>query len=795
SEMADDITLTYDAVNRLTERRLPAVTYGPRNEGIPATQAPFQSRVPLGENPPYPRYGKNEQGQFVIPGDVATFEYDASGNQTLADNNAARVHRSYYPNGLLRRDSLYVRAVGNCPSGSDPFACHAYGLELAYDRNGRRTELKHPGQLAPVVGGVPKDRTVYAYHPQTGVLETVTDVLGNQFGYQFNLRDELEALTLPGGSAREAYGYDGAGNLTLHRAWSITGVLLRQTGLTYDARGKTLTTKNAQVARDTLMVAYSGLGQVVTSHLTAHGGDVRTRTSEVFALDALGNVSERDTYTELQVNGQIAEGSTVSPRNHYEAGTGRLAKAVELFQSDTTHYDPAGNITFTGQVLKHTDAFLRDRASYYAADGTLMAADYRTVANWTLDQGSKFKAVFEEYRYDALGRRVLVRARRACTHPFFAMYTDSRAYGECTLSTVRRTAWDGSQELWEIQMPAGNTTPADTVENDTAPVQRAPVEGMDPNPFFGRVVYAHGLLIDQPLSQVRVAYADAPVGKPWRSWQPFAIVPFWNARRQPDNFYFPVGGGTHCPWADDAARCVLLSAPQAWSVFGSYARVGIPAYWHGTLTQDKRDKAGTFYRRNRQYDPQTGRFTQEDPIGLAGGLNLYGFANGDPVNYSDPFGLCPPEDDKGGPWCRSPGRWLLGKLGVDHEAADHIAQAGYEMAMAAGASGTGGLTVGRAATRYHRRESPTQTPADARRIQESGELWGRANRGSDNPSVDAYVGPLPQGTRGIEFTTTVPPDKGTPPWRARWTGPRPGVRVEGEYAKIPVCVTKNTQCP
>jgi hypothetical protein len=36
----------------------------------------------------------------------------------------------------------------------------------------------------------------------------------------------------------------------------------------------------------------------------------------------------------------------------------------------------------------------------------------------------------------------------------------------------------------------------------------------------------------------------------------------------------------------------------------------------------------------------TGRFTQQDPIGIAGGLNLYGFANGDPVNFSDPFGLC-----------------------------------------------------------------------------------------------------------------------------------------------------------
>jgi RHS repeat-associated protein len=69
---------------------------------------------------------------------------------------------------------------------------------------------------------------------------------------------------------------------------------------------------------------------------------------------------------------------------------------------------------------------------------------------------------------------------------------------------------------------------------------------------------------------------------------------------------------------------------------------GIPAdqvYWLGSLAQGNEDASGTIYMRNRYYNPQTGAFTQQDPIGLAGGLNTYGFAEGDPVSYSDPYGL------------------------------------------------------------------------------------------------------------------------------------------------------------
>jgi len=68
------------------------------------------------------------------------------------------------------------------------------------------------------------------------------------------------------------------------------------------------------------------------------------------------------------------------------------------------------------------------------------------------------------------------------------------------------------------------------------------------------------------------------------------------------------------------------------------------------------------YKRNRYYDPASGRFTQVDPIGLAGGLNAYGFGGGDPVSYSDPFGLCPPEDDNNANCTAGSSEWYAGRI-------------------------------------------------------------------------------------------------------------------------------------
>ena len=93
--------------------------------------------------------------------------------------------------------------------------------------------------------------------------------------------------------------------------------------------------------------------------------------------------------------------------------------------------------------------------------------------------------------------------------------------------------------------------------------------------------------------------------------------------------------------APAAGTAATLSASQRFDPWGNTAAASgtLPQYGY---TGREPDGSGLIYYRARYYDPSLGRFTQRDPIGIAGGINPYAYVGNNPINYTDPSGLMPP---------------------------------------------------------------------------------------------------------------------------------------------------------
>jgi RHS repeat-associated protein len=186
------------------------------------------------------------------------------------------------------------------------------------------------------------------------------------------------------------------------------------------------------------------------------------------------------------------------------------------------------------------------------------------------------------------------------------------------VAAITRFIWDGDQLLAEFRAPGG---PTDNLDAPTAIGRQ-----------FGEVVYVHGPGIDAPLGIYRKGFSS--------SSGPTLIVPYTNWRGQYERGSF-LNGDPECDPQNPQQPCIEVVWPAPKLRTNLYGQSRVLGDWVGSLIHDQLGQSGLLFRRNRYYDPQTGLFTQQDPIGLAGGLNLFGFADGDPVNFSDPLGLFP----------------------------------------------------------------------------------------------------------------------------------------------------------
>jgi RHS repeat-associated protein len=113
--------------------------------------------------------------------------------------------------------------------------------------------------------------------------------------------------------------------------------------------------------------------------------------------------------------------------------------------------------------------------------------------------------------------------------------------------------------------------------------------------------------------------------------------------------------GTVHALVDESGAVVESYRFDAWGrVLGVYDGQGTPlqqsAIGNRFLWQGREYSwaTGLYYFRARWYDPVTGRWLSNDPIGISGGLNQYVFCGNNPVNFVDPWGLARYEFDSQG---------------------------------------------------------------------------------------------------------------------------------------------------
>lgn len=554
-------------------------------------------------------------------GDLDVYRYDAGGHLIAADNQTAQIRRTYMPNGALLSDSLRIDTwVLN-----GDYSRHVFPLYHTYDLDGRRR----------TTSGVTGDSIAYDLGGRVSGIEAAA---GAWFRYNYDSLGRPDSVTYPNGT-QLLERYDAQDQLlSREEVPPDSDTIINADTLTYDARGKVI---HAIGHTEEDFEGYSALGVLGASERNNRTPG-KFNNTETFTADAMGNV-----VTHAAQRKDIEAQSFELDTNVYTPHTGRLVGTENGTSETLISYTPGGDRMevnrVNGAVPEETFGGLDDARYYYRDDGLLAAVDHRTCSfpffplPLCESDSVSLGGSFEDYRYDALGRRVVVRTR-----------TENVCTGNNCHSALMWVAWDGDAIAEEVRGAGSNTLTDDSLELGLPPHDPAQ------QPFYGKVVYVNGPTLDQPLEIQGII--------PYRTWRGVIDGGSCGSCSQID---FP--GLTYEAYLD------AIPTPHP-----------IPPHsWHGTLFAAGLDESGLMYRRNRYYDPSTGQFTQEDPAGLAGGMNSYGFANGDPVNFSDPFGLCPPEDSNFGPGC--PGYFTV--LGAGLGAAAGALAGGAGGGLGGGAAG------------------------------------------------------------------------------------------------------------
>jgi RHS repeat-associated protein len=490
-----------------------------------------------------------------------------------------------------------------------------------YDRADRKTsEIRPGGQVI-----------AYDYY-SAGNLRTTTDPDGRRTANSYDAADRLitQVHYAPGATEPErtiTYGYDDNDNLA---SWSDGAI---SATLVYDENDrKTQETVNYGAFSLTHRYTYDG------------AGNKRTYTGPDNITVTYHRVNGQLSRIELPEEGSITYNSyqwSLPNRVTYPGGTTRQTEYDNLLRP--THIltqDPGENPLLDYQYnYDETGNILRKitQSKTYDYDYDLLERLTEAAASYPDEEGNTQNEI-EGWQYDPNGNR--------------------------TLDNLNPGSWvyDSNDRLQSSPMAsyvydqAGNTISKTVVGATTsyqynAEGRLARIEDADQNLIAEYQYDAQGRRIRKATQSETIYFHytdEGLVGEFDQAGNPIRIYGYEpDATWSTDPVYQKSPAG-YAYYQNDhlgmAQQLVQKSGAKVWE--GEYRAFGElvaeEGAWENRLRfpgQYYDQESGNYYNYFRDYDPATGRYVQEDPIGLYAGLNTYSYVSANPIVNGDPEGL------------------------------------------------------------------------------------------------------------------------------------------------------------
>ena len=526
-------------------------------------------------------------------GDTNTFTYYRDGSMETASNAEGCIsNRFNQANRLVYAESLAPSGAvtyAYLPAGNIASSTSVVGsMNYRYDAAERLSSLSSSSS-----------RFDYSYHANNGLVSTVSAVnVAITASYSYDVMDRVTGITwIQGGSnvlQRFAYGYNAAGLIT--NVVMGTGETLRYQYDYLDRLiGETRTDDRTAEQLYASRFVYDAVGNRTqasdegVNRAYAHQFNRLTGWSSGFtggafaAIDVAGQstetIGQHPVLGQLWVSNAVARTPRVSGGNFIAYGVPVAAGPQDVVAAIG---DAAGNVTLATNRI--TAAVVTNATYAYNAAGCLTNICYNGVG------ATQSVGIAWNSRYQVIA--VATNGATAESYGYDAL--GRRAYTVSAGST-NWYVYDGAHIVAEV---AGN--------GDL------------------RKSYTWGPGIDNLLS--------------------FTI----HAATATNTYYCLTDHlRTVHAVADSTGAIVETYRYDAWGkVLGVYDADGQPleesALGNNTLFQGRWYSWTTrlYNFRARWYDPVTGRWLSNDPIGISGGLNQYEFCGNNPVNFIDPWGLC-----------------------------------------------------------------------------------------------------------------------------------------------------------